>query len=204
MSLLIYWINSAFLFNGKRIQNRCKGCNEGFVFILPSTEEDKMQMYSGLLDIRNFIWILRLYKQGEMKYFSYILGILLIEVTFFILLYRIYFIGLLDTRNGFYVFMFLLVWLVYIVARLKALLGLNYFRYLFSDYQKIVELRPLMKYLTIYSIENKTNRLKLYKVSEILQDISDIKDTIIKNVDYFIGFASTVLFVAIVTFVFSK
>ncbi len=210
LKIYVQRTNSQFIFQGKKIENQSDDdvWYKGFVLLLPNVDEteDTQKLNQNLVDLKNFLWILQLYKQGEMKYFSYILAIVLINVLFLLLLYRVYFMGVCNDllahkgKTGFLMFTTLIVWLVYVHARLKSLLGLDYFRYVFSDYQKKLEFRPYMKHLTIYRVETKTNRLEPYRIETMLKDISSLKNTIIKNLDYFIGFVSTVLFIGILTF----
>jgi len=194
------FIDRNYLFGtrNEQMQNR-PNHHEEYRFVLPDIFDER-DAHHDLLDMRNFIWILRLYKQGEMKYFSYVLAIVVIQTLFLIVMYKFYFIKTLGLKQGFFVFIFSLIWLAYSIARLKSLLGLNYFLNLFSDYRKKLELRPYMRYLNIYSIERVTGKPRIYRVSRILQDTDDIKNTLVKNLDYFIGFVSTVVYVSFLTF----
>ncbi len=178
--------------------------HEYFLFRYPNLSTFTPQKPHNLIDLKNFIWILRLYKQGSMKHFAYVLGIVLVQLFFFLAIYRIYYIALLNTKSGLFIFLFLTLWTIYLVIKLKSLLGFNYFKHLLSDYQIKTKIEPLLRYITIYQIDKKSYEPRIYSVSQILQDTSDINKVMVKNLEYFIGFITTVLYVALLTYIMSQ
>jgi hypothetical protein len=203
------FINKQFLFAQKISDetqyNTPPRYSEYFIMALPTYIKNRQktndEFEHKLLDMKNFIWIWRLYKQSEMKPYVYFMAIVTIETFFIIIFYKLYYWEYLDHSKGFFVFMFLLIWTIYLIVRLKSLLGLDYFRYLFTDYQKRIELRKIMRNLTIYQKDIFSNKFKLYNIKDILKELSIIKNTLVKILDYFIGFVTTVLFVSILTFI---
>jgi hypothetical protein len=208
LKIHIQFIDKQFLFAQKisdETQYNTPRYSEYFIMALPTyiknRQESNDRFEHKFLDIKNFIWIWRLYRQSEMKPYVYFIAIIIIETFFIILFYKLYYWEYLDHSRGFFVFMFLLIWTIYLIVRLKSLLGLDYFRYLFTDYQKRIELRKIMRNLTIYQKDIFSNNFELYHIKDILKELSIIKNTLVKMLDYFIGFVTTVLFVSILTFI---
>ena len=172
--------------------------HEHFIFHVPVTED---YSETSLKDMKNFIWILTLSLNYKMKHYIYIMSIITLAFFFFIVFYKFYFDNFLHTKKGFYVFIFLSIWVIYIVIRLQSVASLRYFEYLFNDYQEKIRLRPLMNYLSISKINMTTQMPELYTVAQILEDTKNATNYIEKNLNNFITFVATVLYIALVTFI---
>jgi hypothetical protein len=196
-------IDKNFLFSHtSRIPSKLGKYKEVLMLSIPDNDlrEDKKDT----LDIKNFIWIIRLFSQkNEIRYFIYTLIMIIVIFSFLILFHRIYFIGLFDQKGGYFVFIYLSLWLIYVVVRLRSLIGFDYFLHIFKDYETKTKYYSYLRYLTIYKVDRTIDKHNIYTIQEILNDLNYIKQTVGKNLDYFISLVSTVLFMAILTFVLS-
>ena len=187
------------IFNNKIEHELNSKCNrEIFMLSTPSVKDNSDP--SDILDIQNLIWTIQLF--DKKRHFIYTSILMIISFIFLILLHKIYYMGVLGNKNGYFVFIFFTIWLIYVVVRLRYLVGFEYFLKLFSSFLK-VKYFSYLRYMTIYKINETTGQCRIYTIKNILKDLRTIKFSIGKNIEYFIGLASTVLYIAILTFVLS-
>lgn len=173
---------------------------ENYIISLPSTLHS---IDFGLKSLVNYMWILRLYQQPRMKYFSYILALSIFILMFYLFSYEFYYKLCLksEIKSDIYFIIFTVIWLVYAVVRLKTLVGLDFFEKTFLKLKDNAVLEPAFRYLAIYSFSQEDNIIGQrihFSIEMLYKDRIKFSTNIEKTVDYFIAFITTVLIMVIV------
>jgi hypothetical protein len=163
-----------------------------------------------LTKVANYLWTVELEKQGQIKEYLYLVILVLIFVLYFLSFYQLYFVIFTQTFFGvgtksFYSLIFLIIWTLYVIYRLKSISGTSYYQSQSAKTwnKELTEFQSCATELTVYELRREQETFiceKEYTVAQLLNDIQYNKrnDTTLEQV---INIATAVIAMMIMQYI---
>ena len=206
----IEYISGETLFAHKRILHELikthRDAVEEYIFKMPRldiTDTERADIEYYLNKVARFIWTIRISSNNfKLKEYIYLVILVLIFLSFFLIFHSIYYklIWQLNDKNV-YILIFLIIWLIYVIMRLKTIVGSSYHYSQKTKEWESKDIPSILKEVIIYKFKKENGVIieEEYTMGAIMADIKHSKDS--KNLDNIIELSTTVLAAMVMQFI---
>lgn len=190
----------------EKILTSNRKASEKYIFKIPLmniTNSDRVDTEYYLRELARYIWTIRLgSNDAGLKEYVYLIVLVLVFLSFFLLLHSVFYklIWQLDGKN-IYILSFLIVWLIYVIMRLKTITGSTYHHAHAKREWESKDIPSILNNVIIYNVSREDGVFveKEYTKNAIMEDVKKNKDS--KNLDRTIELSTTVLAAMIMQFI---